>query len=221
VVIPAWDEEKNIGWLVGEIRRMGLDVVVIDDGSGDQTFHQAYSSGAQVLRNEHNMGKGASLIKGTQYALERDYDVVITMDGDGQHAPADIPLFESLAESGKFDMVIGNRMSHPGDMPYLRVMTNRLMSWLISLVLPQKISDTQCGYRFIRRGVLEQVSLRCCNYEIESEMIIRAARRGFRIGEITIKTIYNKEKSRINPLIDSFRFLRFFIQELIQIKLRS
>ncbi len=213
VVIPTYNEAKIIGKLIRQIRSQDLSVIVIDDGSQDNTRQIAQDSGATVLRNEINAGKGVSLVKGFHYALNNDFDAVITMDGDGQHEVSDLPYFMRLAKYSNSGILIGNRMSKPKSMPYLRLMTNKFMSWLISKIAKQEIPDTQCGFRLIKKGVLQKLELRTRKYEIESEVLIKASRLGFKIESIPIKTIYRGEKSQINPFIDTLRFIKFIIKE--------
>ena len=214
VLIPTYNEEKAIGAIIDKIRAQKLEVVVVDDGSADQTQKIARSKGAVVIRNEQNLGKGFSLIKGFEYCLKNGFDSVITMDGDGQHCPEDIALFLSQARDSQAGLLIGNRMSVTADMPRLRLLTNKFMSWIISGVAGQKVPDTQCGFRLLKKGLLEKMELRSGKYEIESEMIIKAARLKFNIVSVPIKTIYRGEVSRINPFVDTLRFLRFIIREL-------
>ena len=214
VIIPTYNEAKAIADLVKEIKRQGLDVLVVDDGSGDNTGQIAKDAGAIVLRNEINQGKGASLIKGFNYALSQDYDAVITMDGDGQHLPEDIPYFIRLAAYSDGAIFIGNRMQRTKNIPLVRYLTNKFMSWLLSAIAKQKIPDTQCGFRLIKKEVLRKVPLATSKYETESEILIRASRLGFKIESVPIKAIYREEKSQINPFIDTLRFFRFLIREL-------
>jgi len=214
VIIPTYNEAREIGNLVKKIREQNLDVLVVDDGSWDNTSQLANNSGAKVLRNEINQGKGASLIKGFNYALPLDYDAIITMDGDGQHLPEDLPYFIRLAKYSASGIFIGNRMQKTKNMPLVRLLTNRFMSCLISWVAKQKIPDTQCGFRLIKKEVLEKLNLRTRKYETESEVLIRSSRLGFKIESVPIKTMYIGEKSQINPFIDTLRFIRFIIQEL-------
>lgn len=214
VLIPTYNEASAIKDLVGKIRLHGLMAVVIDDGSEDNTAEIARQSGAVVLGNLKNQGKGASLKKGFNFALEEGYDAVITMDGDGQHKPDDIPFFLRLAGSSDTAIFTGNRMSKTRNMPLLRLFTNRFMSWLISLISGQKIPDSQCGFRLIKKEVLQKVSLRTSKYETESEILIKASRAGFKIESVPIKTVYSGEKSSIHPMIDTCRFFKFLIREL-------
>jgi len=215
VVIPTYNESKAIADLTKGIRQQNLEVVVVDDGSHDNTAQLAEEHGAIVLRNPSNVGKGASLVKGFRYALSKDFDAVIAMDGDGQHIPQDIPYFLRLAQYSESRILIGNRMHKANTMPRVRFLTNRFMSWFISRVAKQKIPDSQCGFRLIKRELLEKLNLGASKYEVESEIIIKASRLGCKIESVPIKTIYNGGKSRINPVIDTFRFIRFIIKEIL------
>ena len=214
IIIPTYNEAKEIAKLIGEVKGKNLDILVVDDGSSDNTAQIAKNHGATVIQNRINEGKGASLIKGFDYALSKGYDAVITMDGDGQHHPEDIPYFLRLAEYSDSGIFIGNRMQKVKTMPRVRLLTNQFMSWLISGIAKQKIPDTQCGFRLIKKEVLQKLRLRTSKYEIESEILLKTARLGFKIESIPIKVIYNGAKSQINPFIDTIRFIRFIIKEI-------
>jgi glycosyltransferase involved in cell wall biosynthesis len=214
IIIPTYNESKAISDILKRIRQQNLEVIVVDDGSSDNTHKIAQDGGAIVLREDNNKGKGASLIRGFDYALGRDYQAVITMDGDGQHLPEDIPYFMRLAENSDSGIFIGNRMSKAQGMPRLRILTNKFMSWLVSKITKQNIPDTQCGFRLIKRAVLEKLDLTTSKYETESEILIKAARLGCKIESVPIKTVYQGEKSQINPFIDTLRFAKFIIREL-------
>jgi glycosyltransferase involved in cell wall biosynthesis len=216
VIIPALNESREIASLLQQIGKFIPDILVIDDGSTDQTTRIAKESGAQVLRNERNQGKGACLVKGYAYALEKGFDAVISMDGDGQHSAEDLPVFLKAAEDSKDALIIGNRMSNSRNMPFVRMLTNRLMSLLLSLVTKQNIPDTQCGFRLVKKELLEKVNLVTSKYEMESEILIKASRRGFKIRSVPIKTIYGNEKSQINPFVDTFRFMRLLARDLLR-----
>lgn len=213
VIIPTYNEAKTIADIIQRVRLQGLEAVVIDDGSTDGTFQIAGENKTVVIRNDKNEGKGASLIKGFNYVLARDYDAVITIDGDGQHDTADIPHFIRLAETSDSGILIGNRMHKPKDMPMARFLTNKFMSWIISLFVKQNIPDSQCGFRLIKREVLEKIKFETNNYDSESELLLKAARQGVKIGAVPVETIYRGEKSRINPFIDALRFIRLMFKE--------
>ncbi|MEA3409345.1 MAG: glycosyltransferase family 2 protein [Candidatus Eisenbacteria bacterium] len=212
VVIPC----KNLQSEVGEVVRgvlglnLGLDVVVINDGSTDGTSAAAEAAGAHVLEHEINLGKGAALKTGFEYAVEKQYDAVITMDGDGQHDPSAIPDFLNAVEKCDADIILGTRMHAVGEMPKLRIWTNRTTSRIISLIARQEITDSQSGYRLIRVRVLRDIveSFVTTRYDTESELLIRAARRGYTTAAVAIKSIYTGAVSHINPIVDTLRFIR-------------
>lgn len=216
VIIPTYNESRAIADLINRIIKLGLEVIIIDDGSTDETVRIATASGAKVLANLSNLGKGASLIKGYNFAFQHGYDAVISMDGDGQHSPNDLLAFIQKAESSQSVLFVGNRMGKTKAMPTLRVVTNYLMSKFISLVVKQHIPDTQCGFRLVKKELLARIDLSTSKYETESEVLIKAAHLGFKIESIPVETIYAGQKSQINPFIDSLRFLRFMILEFMR-----
>jgi glycosyltransferase involved in cell wall biosynthesis len=214
VLIPTYNEAKTIADIINRIRKQNLDVVIVDDGSVDDTGQIAQESGAFVMKNEQNQGKGLSLIKGFAFVLINNYDAVITMDGDGQHLPQEIPDFIRLAQDPKRCIIVGNRMSQCRNMPFLRVLTNKFMSWIISIIAKQKVPDSQCGFRLIGRQVLEKLNLNSSKFEIESEILIKASRLGFKIESVAVKSVYSGERSHVNPFIDTLRFIKFILKEL-------
>ena len=214
IIIPAFNESAAIGALVRQIRGQNLDVVVIDDGSADTTAQEGMKNGATVLRNPKNQGKGFSLIRGLTYALDNNYNAVITMDGDGQHSPEDIPSFANKGKSSSAGIIIGNRMFNPQKMPFVRILTNKFMSWLISRSIKQNVPDTQCGFRLIKKELLEQIKFTTGHFETESEILFQASRLGFKIESVSVRTIYQKEKSQINPFFDTLRFIGFMWRQV-------
>ncbi len=221
VIIPTHNESASIRGLITAIRGHKLDIVVVDDGSTDNTYRDAKDCGVDVLRNEKNLGKGASLIKAFKYALGKGYDAVLTMDGDGQHLPQDIPTFLNASQADSCGMIIGNRMANVANMPRVRIITNTIMSWVISGITKQNIPDTQCGFRLIKKEVLRKIRLRTRNFEIESEMLIEASRAGFKIVSVPIQTVYNNERSHINPVRDTIRFFKYLMDRTKKIKPRK
>lgn len=218
VIIPC----KNLAEEVGDVVRgiaaldIDLDVVVVDDGSTDATSEAAAKAGAHILRHEENLGKGAALKTGFEYAVAKGYEAVITMDGDGQHDPSAVPDFMDAMEKTGADVIVGTRMHAVGEMPKIRVWTNKTTSRIISFLARQNIPDSQSGYRMIRTTVLRDVvrSFVTTRYDAESELLIRAARRGYRIAAVGIKSIYRGAVSHINPVVDTFRFVRLVARSL-------
>ena len=217
VLIPAYNEEKNIGRVVHAVKDLGFPVLVVDDGSKDGTAEAARAAGAEVLTPGKNQGKGTSLRLGTEWFLKRGNPVLVMMDADGQHDAADLGLFLAALQDGA-DLAVGDRMHKPERMPLVRVLTNRLMSWVISLIARQRVPDSQCGYRAIRREVLQKISLKTARFEIETEIILEAARAGFRIASVPIRSVYAGEESQIHPVRDTLRFVNFLAAYLISKK---
>ncbi len=212
VVIPALNEAVYIADVVRRCRHYVEQVLVVDDGSGDRTGELAAAAGAEVIRHGSNLGKGASLREAFAEALRRNWPALVVVDGDGQHPPEALPAFLAAAGEEGVGMVVGNRMADPRGMPPVRYLTNRFMSRLLSLVIGQKVPDTQCGYRLLRRELLEKLRLTTVNYDTESEMLIQAARAGFRIASVPVPTIYAGETSKIHPFRDTLRFFRMLLR---------
>lgn len=214
ILIPAHNEARTIADVVKNVRQMGFAAVVVDDGSSDGCGQLAAAAGAELLVNYKNQGKGFSLQRGFDHIISRDYEALITLDADGQHAVSDLPAFVDLFEAKKPDIICGNRMKDHRDMPVVRVWTNRIMSGLISFVCRQRIHDTQCGYRLIRCEVLRNIQLSSSAFEIESEVLIKASKKGYRIASVPVQTIYGAEVSKINPFFDTVRFIVYIVREM-------
>ena len=212
ILIPAYNESGRIGPLVRKIKSMGFSLIVVDDGSTDATAKEAKASGAEIIRNERNMGKGAALKAGFEYVLKNGYDTVLIMDGDGQHEPDDIHKFIDMAAGGENMLIIGNRMENADNMPLDRKFTNMFMSFIVSCVCGQKIPDSQCGFRLLKKELLENMNVELCRFEVESEILVKASRAGAKIASVPIKTLYGKEASQINPILDGCRFIFFLLR---------
>lgn len=219
VLIPAYNEEKNIGRVVYSVRALGFPVLVVDDGSADGTVLAAQKQGAEVIGYSPNRGKGYALQRGFEWFLARsEYQALILMDSDGQHDPADLSSFVKALQSSQSDLILGNRMDKPEGMPRIRRWTNGLMSGLLSLFSGCKVPDTQCGYRAIRREALARCVFHTTRFEIESEMILEAARTGSRIESIPVRSVYEGGLSHIHPFRDTGRFILFLFQYFLRRK---
>jgi glycosyltransferase involved in cell wall biosynthesis len=206
-IIPSYNEEKNIRSVVEGTKRYVDKVIVIDDGSCDKTYEEALKGGATVYRNKGNLGKADAMKIGFSRALDLGADFVLTIDGDGQHNPDEIPKFVSRLNEG-FDLVVGARKFDTKQMPVVRIFANSFSSFLSSLACNTRIFDSQSGFRLIKRRLVEKIKFESRRYEMETEMLIKAARCGFKIGFIEIDTIYRMEaKSKINQILDPLRFL--------------
>lgn len=209
VIIPAYQAQSSIGPLVRAIRDQGLPVLVVDDASPDQTSQEAGKAGAAVIRLPVNQGKGAALREGFSKGLAGPYEGFLTMDSDGQHLPEEIPNFLEAAQRSNADLVLGNRMSHPEGMPWVRRLTNRWMSWILSWLIHQRIPDSQCGFRLVHRRLLEAITLSTRRFEIESELLVKAAQAHGKIVSIAVCSFYPDRRSFIRPFRDTVRFFRF------------
>ena len=216
LLLPAYNESKAIGRIIQESSEFISEIVVIDDGSLDETAEIATACGAVCLKNTINRGKGNALRKGFTYALASGYELVFTMDSDGQHQPSDIPRFLEHFGNTRPDILIGARETQDlrTSMPLHRRVNNCLISYVGSKLCGQHVPDFQSGYRLIRAEVLRQVQLETERYETESELLIKAGRTGFRIESLPIPTRYGDEISHIKPLREIWLFTKLLLRSL-------
>ncbi len=205
-LIPAYNEQERVADVVRGASTH-LPILVVDDGSADDTAARAEAAGAQVLRQQPNQGKGAALRAGFRWALDADYEAVITLDADGQHDPAEIPRFLEAYTSAKADLIIGARDFR--QMPFSRRLANTLGQRLFSWALGQPVRDNQSGYRLISRRLMEAVlDSGEHGFEFEVEMITICVERGFTLAWVPIRTIYAGESSHVRPVQHTLNFLR-------------
>jgi glycosyltransferase involved in cell wall biosynthesis len=209
-VIPCLNEEAAIGKLVAEVRLHTPSVVVVDDGSSDRTGAVARESGATVLRNDLSRGKGVSLRAGWHEAKAKGAAWALSLDGDGQHLPEDIPGFFDCAASTGAALVIGNRMSDTRAMPWLRRRVNLWMSRRISAMAGRSLPDTQCGFRLMHLEAWSELRLSAEHFEIESEVLLAFLAAGHRVEFVPIRTIYKGEQSKIHPVRDTLRWFKWW-----------
>lgn len=206
-LIPCFNEEVAVTGTVKGTLAYLPEAIVVDDGSTDDTARRARQAGAEVLRHSLNQGKGAALKTGFSYVLQyTDWQAVIILDGDGQHDWTEIPKFIVAAQY--CSLVLGNRMGQAENMPLVRWLTNKFMSWLISRLTGQQIPDSQCGYRLLKRDLLKDLHLRTCRYDTETEILFQAAAQNYQITSVPVGSIYRGETSYINSLKDTIRFIR-------------
>jgi glycosyltransferase involved in cell wall biosynthesis len=206
-VIPAYNERVHIADVVRRTRAKIDNVLVVDDGSSDATAERAREAGAEVIVHPQNRGKGESIKTGLRYWLDRQIDFVIILDADGQHRPEEIERFVAAAVSAALPkLILGNRMNDIQSMPLVRRIVNGYMSRKISRVCGQKIPDTQCGFRMVHRDLIPDLLNGAERFDYETEMLIVASRKGFRIESVPISTVYSDEVSSIHPVRDTIRF---------------
>ena len=211
-IIPAYNEEKNISIVIEKCIKYVDKIMVIDDGSTDNTAVIARESGADTIINKENIGKTDSLKRGFKKGLEEGAEIFMLLDADGQHNPQEIPLFIDKIKEG-YDLVIGARKFKPEFMPFIRIFANTTSSYLVSLISGIRIKDSQSGYRAVKREIIERISITSTRYQSDTEMIVKAAKCGFKIGFVPISTIYHPEaRSKINQIIDPIRFIILLIK---------
>lgn len=210
VIIPAFNEAKTIGEVVKESKNIVDYVVVVDDGSEDDTAREASKNGAEVIRVDVNSGKANAIRQGLRNC--NGYDVVLLMDGDMQHSPSEIPQFISCIENGA-DLCIGSRfLKKETPMPIINQISNTVARTLISFLAGQKISDPQSGFRAIKGSRISELDLKAERYAIEHIMILEASKKKFKICEVPISCRYEGEKSHINPVKDSLRVIYYLLK---------
>lgn len=206
-IIPAYLEEEHIADVVGRTLEQLDHVLVVDDGSADATAERARAAGAEVIVHEGNLGKGEAIKGGMRYWLDRGFQHVVILDGDGQHLPEEISRFVAAAATGA-ELLVGTRMNDVRRMPLMRRVVNRYMSRKISRLCGQEIPDTQCGFRMLDASVIPDLLMGSERFDYETEMLIVVSRKGCRIGAVPISTVYRDEVSSIHPLRDSIRFFK-------------
>jgi len=205
-VIPAYQAAPTLEAVV-RATRQHLPVLVVDDGSTDETSAVAAAAGAEVIRQEPNQGKGAALRYGFAHVLERGATAVLTLDADGQHDPACAPDFLAAWRERRAPLIIGRRDF--SQMPFSRRLANNLGTQTFSWAVGRHIDDNQSGYRLIARPLLPHLlESREDGFEFEVEMITDAIRAGLVIDWVPIPTIYERAGSHISPVSHVTNFLR-------------
>ncbi len=209
-LIPAYNEATRVAPVVEGAARH-LPVLVVDDGSKDNTVAVAEAAGATVLRQVPNQGKGAALRAGMRWALDTGYAAVITLDADGQHDPAEIPAFLDNYAATSADLIIGARDF--SQMPGARRIANTLGRWSFSWALGQTVQDNQSGYRLLSRRMMEStLHSQEHGFEFEVEMIVTCVQNGYRLEWVPIRTIYGNQGSHIDPLTHAREFSRLVLE---------
>ncbi|MBL7179812.1 MAG: glycosyltransferase family 2 protein [Desulfobacterales bacterium] len=216
-VVPAFNSESTIARVVKEARRHLQDVLVIDDGSTDDTARLAEDAGANVIRVLQNKGKGNALHISFRYALANNFDAILTIDADLQHDPSEIPKFIAHYEMTRSTITVGNRMHSKEKFPRRRYVANRIGTFCFSWLIGQPVEDSQCGFRLYDRKVMENIRILNNGFEAEADILLRAGKRGYTISFVPVKTIYftdNQHQSFYRPVYDTFRICIIFLRNL-------
>jgi glycosyltransferase involved in cell wall biosynthesis len=215
-LIPSYNAASTVGDVMRTLKGFPelKEIIVVNDGSTDETGRIAEQTGATVLHHATNRGKGAALRTGFAHALGKSgWDALVTIDADLQHRPAELPAFLSARRDRRANIVVGHRARVGTGMPVHRIVSNMLTSVLVSARTGMLIKDSQCGYRLIGREVLESVGIESDGYEAETEFLLKSARHGFRIEFVPITTVYNHERSFMTHWETTKRFMKVLMKE--------
>jgi glycosyltransferase involved in cell wall biosynthesis len=216
VIIPAYNAGTSLRALLSGVQKHVplRDVVLVDDGSTDETAGIAAEAGVVLLSHKVNLGKGAALRTAFRYVVESGlYDSAVTMDADLQHDPEDMPKFLAAWLGNQGDVILGSRRRLGSGMPIHRVLSNTITSALVSARTGVKIRDSQTGFRLLGREVMDTVRFEADGYVAETEILIRAAKMGFRISGVPIATIYGGAPSHMTHWKTTRQFLHVLLKE--------
>jgi glycosyltransferase involved in cell wall biosynthesis len=220
VVIPAYNEAATIRDVAQRALGQAGLVIVVDDGSTDATASALAGLEVVVLRNQANLGKAASLRRGAEEAMRRGASAIVTLDGDGQHCPEDIPLLLRAWREAPERIVIGSRLHRREHIPPARYWANRVANFWIGLAAGYAIADSQSGFRVYPARVLRAARVRCDrarSFVFESEILIEAARLGVQALCVPVQVIYNgrARASHFRPVLDIARIVRMVAWRLV------
>lgn len=196
VIIPAYNEEKVIEDVIKKAKKefskskFDIDVVLINDGSKDNTKLQAEKAGVFVIDHILNSGAGSATATGLSYANRQNYDIAVTMDADGQHSPKDVLSGIDFLEKNNIDLAIGSRLIDSRGMSKVKILGNKGLSFITFLLFGVNVTDSQSGLRVYSKNALEKLRWKTAGYEFCSEMIWRAKQSGLKIDEYPIQAIY-------------------------------
>lgn len=211
-VIPFYNEINNLRTVVVNSLNFVDFVIAVNDGSNDNCEKEIENiKNVELINLQLNSGKGSALKFGFDKALLLKFKKIITLDADLQHDPELIPKF--LDELENYEIVIGNRLNNLKGMPFHRRLSNILTSFLLSLKTGQKILDSQCGFRGYKSAVLQSIQTSYAGFEAESEILVLASKKGFKIGFVEIPTKYTGSKSKMRPFKTILGFLKVIINK--------
>lgn len=204
-LIPAYNCADRLAPVVVGVRKYVPNVLVVDDGSSDDTARVALAAGARVVRHEHNLGKGPAVRTGLAVLLGEAHSHILMLDADGQHDPEDAPGFLAGAESA--DLLVGNRLWQKEAIPAKRYWTNFIGTRALRAVTGFPLEDSQSGYRLVSASLLRRMRLQGLRYSIDSEILVRASRLGARFAHVPIKVIYEGAQSYYRPVADTIQIV--------------
>ncbi|MBU0580497.1 MAG: glycosyltransferase family 2 protein [Candidatus Margulisbacteria bacterium] len=203
VIIPAYNEGKNIGSVIQEVKKYAENILVVDDGSTDLTKEIAQKKNVEVISHSVNLGKGAALKTGCDYAYKQGVENIVVIDADGQHEPKDIPRFLEALKG--VDIVFGYR-KQSNTMPLILKFGNRFINETLRLLFQIKVYDSQCGYRAFKSSIYPKIRWKANDYYMETEMIVKAGRNNLKHKQISIETIYG-DKYKGTTAVDGVKIV--------------
>lgn len=214
VCIPAYNEQNLIADVIRRARPFVDKVIVCDDGSTDETEQKARDAGAHVIRHQKNLGKGGAMKSLFDYAKDIDADIMVTIDGDGQFLPEEIPKIMEPVIKGKVDVVIGNRFDDATDMPSYRKFGNKFLDKMTSLASELPFRDTQGGFRAYSRKAIEAIQFSTSGFGVDSEILVDASKKDLKIMEEKVTVIYNTggKTSTKTPVVHVSEVLRTLLE---------
>jgi len=216
ILIPAYNAQETLGFVLKKTEPLKIDTIVVNDGSSDGTGEVASASGVPLLEHPINLGKGAALQTGFQHILQKGYQVVITLDADGQHDPSEIPFLLKIFRNVQPNILIASRAAEFGKMTFLRRFWNRLGVKAVARLCHADITDSQSGFRLIRAEVLREIDLSTSRFETELELLVKACKKGFSVLSIPIATrrVDGTSSSHFRPVVDTWLVCKVFLRSL-------
>ena len=197
IVVSAYNEAKRIGKVLNDLKRTNLPVIIVDDGSKDETYQVAKRSGFIVLHHGVNLGKGAAMKTGALAAFNLGADAVIFIDSDGQHRINDLPQFVGALKTGMFDVVLGVRDLLK--IPFVRRFGNSIASLLVYYLFNIRVLDLLCGYRAVNKKAFKKINWKSSGYSVETEMVAMTGKYRLRHCEVAISTVYYDKFKGLSP----------------------
>ncbi len=213
-IIPALNEEVSIGSIVLKTKDYVDKVIVIDDGSTDNTADIAKRAGAEVIKHTKNKGKGSAFKTGFEFAKQNGTKIIVTIDADGQHNPEEIPKIIAPISAREADMVIGSRYLNGNNIPYYRRIGQRILDHTTNLNSGMRVTDTQSGFRAFSVDKISAFKFNQNGFSIESEMLVDAANAGLKIKEVDIGVRYDVDCSTENPVKHGLKVLFNVLQDM-------
>lgn len=219
VIIPVYNSEKHLKKLITEISEYipKNQIIAVDDGSIDNSQNICRKEDVEIISYKENKGKGFALQTGLKSATEKGFSFAICMDSDQQHDPKHIPEFIAKQNASNASLILGFRDMSLKNMPFMRICSNRLTSFIVSFTAGKWIIDSQCGFRMYKLNDLNGLEFKTSRYQFETEILLKLAKRNLKFAQTPIDTIYGDEKSHIRHFRDIINFVKVIIKTWLNI----